>query len=391
MASACPADIERPASFGTAPVPAVRVAICAAGEIWGGVERFIVTMAAGLRDAGINPLVVLFHDGLLADTLRRDGIDVATLARFSKYDPRLIAQLRRLLRERSINILHLHGYKASIVGSLASAMLGIKTVKTEHGCLEPLPGWTALPTHSRMAANIAIDRAVSRCFVDGVVFVSRDIQQRLGRRSHSPRQHVIYNGIPPIAPSAAAERRQPERRATFDVGIVGRIDKVKGHDVLFRALVHLKHLDRLRVHVFGTGPLEDECRAMCQTLQLGDTVRFHGFEPAIHDRMASLDLVVIPSRHEGLPYALLEAMYLKVPVIASDVGGLPEVLERQRCGVLVAPDEPARLAAAIERLYHDAPLRACLAQRAFSVVRRHFLVDDMVRQYHDVYRQLLVR
>jgi glycosyltransferase involved in cell wall biosynthesis len=84
-------------------------------------------------------------------------------------------------------------------------------------------------------------------------------------------------------------------------------------------------------------------------------------------------------------------MYLKVPVVASGVGGLREVLERQRCGILVEPNQPARLAAAVERLYHDAPLRACLAQRAFTVVRRDFLVDNMVRQYSDVYRQLLVQ
>ena len=391
MAFACPQTIERSASFGTAPGPALRVAICAAGEIWGGVERFIVTISAGLRDVGIDPLVVLFHDGFVAETLRREGIDVETLARFSKYDPRLIARLRRLLRERSINILHLHGYKASIVGSLAAATLRIKTVKTEHGCLEPLPGWAALPTHSRMAANTIIDRAVSRCFVDGVVFVSRDIQQRLGRGGERVPQHVIYNGIPPITPSPAVQARAAGKNGTFDVGIVGRIDKVKGHDVLFRALVHLKHLDRLRVHVFGTGPLEGECRDLCRTLQLDDTVQFHGFEPAIHDRMATLDLVVMPSRHEGLPYALLEAMYLKVPVVASGVGGLREVLERQRCGVLVEPNQPERLAAAIERLYQDAPLRACLAQRAFNVVRRDFLIDNMVRQYSDVYRQVLVQ
>lgn len=389
MPSVCVADVGRPSALPDTSPDAVRVAICAAGEIWGGVERFIVTMAAGLRATGTDPLVILFHEGLLAETLRTQGIAVASLDRFSKYDPRLIVELRRLLRDRSINVLHVHGYKASIIGSLAATSLGIKTIKTEHGCLEPLPGWTAFFVHARMMANTLIDHVVSRCLLDGVVFVSRDIQQRLGGRRAAARQHVIYNGIDPVPPQAAASGSGC--RATFDVGIVGRIDKVKGHDVLLQALARLRHLQNLRVHVFGTGPLEEECRQLCRALELDRTVTFHGFEPAILERMATLDALVIPSLHEGLPYVLLEAMYLKVPIIASAVGGLREVLEQQRCGVLVAPNQSERLAQAIEKLYHDGPLRACLAQRAFGVVRRHFLADDMIRQYRDVYRQCLVQ
>jgi L-malate glycosyltransferase len=390
MPPVCVADLEQRSASPRIPPDAMRVAICAAGEIWGGVERFIVTMAAGLRSAGIDPVVVLFHEGLLADTLRAQGIAVESLQHFSKYDLRVMLDLRRLLRDRSINVLHVHGYKASILGSLAAASLGIKTIKTEHGCLEPLPAWTALLAHARMIANTVLDRVVSRCLLDAVVFVSRDIQRRLGRAATAASQHVIYNGIEPIS-SVSGVPAVSGRRATFDVGIVGRIDKVKGHDVLLRALVRLRHLEKLRVHVFGTGPLEEECRQLCRTLELEQTVMFHGFEPAILERMATLDALVIPSHHEGLPYVLLEAMYLKVPIIASEVGGLREVLQEQRCGVLVAPNQPEKLAHAIEKLYQDGPLRACLAQRAFAVVRRHFLAEDMIRQYRDVYRQCLVR
>jgi len=135
----------------------VRLAVCAAGEIWGGVERFIVTLATGLRYLGVDPLVVLFYDAPLAAALREQRIAVVTLDGFGKYDPRTVTQLRGLLREHQINVLHVHGYRASIVGCLAARHLGIKIVKTEHGQVEPLSGWRAVLSHGRLIANTLLD------------------------------------------------------------------------------------------------------------------------------------------------------------------------------------------------------------------------------------------
>src|SRR5258706_12132515 len=144
------------------------------------------------------------------------------------------------------------------------------------------------------------------------------------------------------------------------------------------------------LHVLGAGPREGRCQRLASGLGLGAAVHFHGFEPAVHARMASLDLLVIPSLREGLPYVLLEAMYLKVPVVASSVGGLREVLEDKECGVLVPVNDVERLAAAIEELYRVRHRRGVLAERAHTLVRRQYLADRMVRQYGDLYRQLLV-
>ncbi|PYR81208.1 MAG: hypothetical protein DMF87_06085 [Acidobacteria bacterium] len=369
--------------------PAVRLAVCAAGEIWGGVERFIVTLATGLRYLGIDPLVVLFYDAPLAAALREQRIAVVTLDGFGKYDPRTVTQLRGLLREHQINVLHVHGYRASIVGCLAARHLGIKIVKTEHGQVEPLSGWRAVLSHGRLIANTLLERLANLCTLDAQVFVSTDIQQRLRLPARIP-QRVIYNGIDAAAlRTDAAPARRSRSDTPFDVGIVGRIDQVKGHEVLLRALACLRHLPRLRVHVFGTGPLEAHCRRMAAEGKLSDVVRFHGFDPAIHERMASLDLLVMPSLHEGLPYVLLEAMSLRVPIVASRVGGLREVLD-DGSGMLVPLGDPYALATAIERLYDDRELRARLAARAHETVRQRFAARDMVRAYCDLYRQLLV-
>jgi glycosyltransferase involved in cell wall biosynthesis len=105
--------------------------------------------------------------------------------------------------------------------------------------------------------------------------------------------------------------------------------------------------------------------------------------------MAAFDLLVMPSLHEGLPYVLLEAMALKVPVVASRVGGIREVMDADECGVLVAPGDPARLADAIEKVYHCRELRDALARRGHETVQRRFLASRMVGEYVDLYRELL--
>jgi glycosyltransferase involved in cell wall biosynthesis len=373
-----------------APTPSassIRLAICAAGEIWGGVERCIVTVGLGLRELGIDPLIVVFYDGPLAAAARGEGLDVVTLDESSKHDPRTIGRLQTLLRQRRINVLHVHGYRASIVGGLAARRLGIKVVKTEHGQLEPFPGWRAAGGHMKLAANVLLERIASRWLLDAQVFVSRDIQHRRGLRCSRVAQRLIYNGIDAPALPTVCLRRARSHQA-FDVGIVGRIDRVKGHDVLLRAMTHLRHVRNLRLHVIGSGPLEEPSKRLTRQLSLDGVVQFHGFTAAVHERMASLDLLVMPSLHEGLPYVLLEAMSLRVPVIASRVGGLREVLD-DGSGMLVPPGDPCALAAAIERLYGDRELRARLADRAHETVRRRFAARDMVRAYGDLYRQLL--
>lgn len=373
---------------GASPAPAIRLAICAAGEIWGGVERFVLTIAPALRSAGIDPLVILFNDALLARKLREARIRVAVLDQHPKYDPRTVGRLRGLLHQHGINVLHVHGYKATVAGSLAvrGLPIKIKIVKTEHGCLEPFPGWRSLPAYSKLAANIALERMASRYFVDATVFVSRDLQGTQRRSGSRVRQRVIHNGIEMPSPAAAPFRRRTQR---FAIGIVGRIDTVKGHLHLLEALAQLRHLPDIRLHVFGDGPLEDTCRRVCRDLRLEERVSFEGFDPAILERMATLDLLVMPSLHEGLPYVLLEAMALKVPVVASRVGGIREVMEEDECGFLVPPGNPGLLADAIEKVHDCRDLRLMLAQRGHETVHRRFLASRMVGEYVDLYRDLL--
>lgn len=354
----------------------LRVAICAAGEIWGGVEQFVETLVAGLAADAI-VLVILFHEGELARRLRHARVPVHVMGT-GKYHPRLVSAMRRLLVERGTDVLHVHGYKATIVGALAARGTNVRVVKTEHGRLERLARWRDLPSYARMAINVSLDRVATWAAVDAVAFVSRDIQRatpRIGR--------VIYNGI---RPAEVADGKPGWRTpGHFHAGIVGRLDAVKGHACLFDALRRLSHLPDLRLHVFGSGPLEADLRRRCRAGSLESVVTFHGFQSPIEPHLCALDLLVMPSLHEGLPYALLEAMQLGVPVVASRVGGLIEALGGD-CGVLVPAGDDAAMASAIERLYHNADLRGSLADRARRRIASDFHAAGMVGAYSALYR-----
>jgi glycosyltransferase involved in cell wall biosynthesis len=366
----------------------LRTLLCAAGEVWGGVEQFVLTFAAGLNAAGVDVVVALFHEALLAERLRTSGVRVQILRFGGKYDPRGARELRQLLLRARIDVLHVHGYRATVAGALATAGLPVKLLRTVHGLPEPMSSWRGLPRHLRLFANAALERVASVWAADGLVFVSRDLQRRTPA-SRPVKQRVIFNGIDD-AQVAVRNRRWAIRGVQpFRLGIVGRLSAVKGHRYALLALARLRHLP-LALHVFGAGPLEQEYRTLCATLRLDDRVVFHGFEASMAERFATLDALIIPSLHEGLPYTLLEAMCAGLPVIASRVGGMTEVIESSGGGLLVPPSDDAALARAVERLAGDPDLCARLGARAREEVRRRFLTRHMLKSYLDLYADVTV-
>lgn len=372
--------------------PPPRLALCAAGEIWGGVEQCVYTMArtAAGRPEALLPLALVFHEGLLARRLREIGLPVVVPSGRSRYDPRIVWQMRDALRAHAIEVLHVHGYKATVAGGLAARLAGVKVVKTEHGRLEPPAGWRDLPSHARLRANLLLERAASALLVDALAFVSRDMLRSGANYPARIPRHVVYNGVGPVD-GGPARGAQTGGCDVFHVAIVGRIAKVKGHEELIAAAARLRHMPGLKVHVFGSGPLETRCRQLCASLGVADIVEFHGFCPDISRELAHMDLLAIPSRHEGLPYALLEAMRLRVPVLASRVGGLAEVLELEQSGVLVPPGDPRQLAEAIERLRSDPARRVRIADRAYRQAQRMFTAEAMQRGYAAIYASLVRR
>ncbi len=362
----------------------MRIAICSAGEIYGGVEQFIYLYARHLRSSDhTEAIVILFHNGLLCRKLKGVGIDTHVVGSRLKYDPRVVADVARILSRRHIDVVHTHGYRANIVCALAAAFLGIPVVKTEHGRLEsPMrPQISSV----RMRLNTVADQLVTLAFANRIVYVTSDLAARLHCIYRLKNTTVIHNAIAPISPAPTGTPTLLDRRH-FNIGIVGRVTRIKGHIFLLKAIEKLSDLADLRVHVIGSGPLETELKRYCVSRGIDSKVKFWGFREDIHDLMRNLDALVMPSLHEALPYTLLEAMYLRVPIIGSSVGGLREILSNGESAILVSPGDPEALAAAVRRLHDHPQQRKRFAQQAFADVTSRFMIEAMARKYMDFYR-----
>ena len=358
----------------------VRVALVSPGEIYGGVERFVSTFAVYLRQSGLGePLAVLFSEGELARELRVAGVPVM-VAPGGKYDPRLLPWLTRLLRSEKISVLHAHGYKAGVVGALAARCAGIPAVKTEHGALEPFSGLDAL----KMRGNLAVDWIFTRRFVEETVYITADLRERKGLAGRRG-SRVIPNGMATLDREAL---RRPHASGEFHIGIVGRLVPVKGHGLLLDAAARMSDRRGLRIDVLGTGPLEDDLRGRAAALGPG-IVSFHGFIRDVLPAMASLDCLAMPSQNEGLPYTLLEAMHLGLPIVASRVGGLKEILSDGKTALLFEPGDAAGLAARLKTVMENKKLAESLGAEARADARARFNIAAMAEAYVKLYREVM--
>ena len=364
------------------------VALCTSGELYGGIEAFVLALARELRRNGAaNVLCVLFQDGELADELRKYDVPVRIVRERYKYDLGVIGQLRDIFRQGDIEIIHTNGYKANLLCGIAGRWAGAKLVKTEHGVVEPDHGRAPL----KMRLNVKMDELVSRMTHDAVVFVSKDLERLRGPGYGRASKGVIYNGIGRNGTEGDGRELDRDARgapARVKVCTVGRLTEIKGHLYLLRAMRQLGDLDNLEVHIFGNGPLEEELQRYCARHGLTRKVVFRGFVRPIEPHLRQMDVMVTPSLHEGIPYAVLEGMAQGLAIVASAVGGIPEVLRDKENALLVAPRDECALACAIRSLYVDHGLRSRLAKAAQFKVATDLSVAAMADRYLHVYDRL---
>jgi glycosyltransferase involved in cell wall biosynthesis len=221
--------------------------------------------------------------------------------------------------------------------------------------------------------------------LDQHVAVSADAAKRvedfyaLGRGS----VRVIHNGVPALpAPPRPAARAD----GGLVIGCVGRLDRVKGHDVLIEALTRLPEA---RAVIIGAGPEEEALRRQARELGVADRVSLPGWSDQVTERLAEFDIFCHPSRYEGLGLALLEAMRARLPCVATAVGGVPELLDHGRYGVLVPPNDPEALAAALAALAGDPARRTRLAAQARDRVLAEFTTERMAAAYRELWAETL--
>lgn len=345
-------------------------------------ERFELGVATfGPRGGGPE------HRTALLDALRQCGKPTFVLSATHAWDPRPASQLARLLDEHGIDILHTHDHRSNLIGLFATRRRPTLRVATLH---QPLR------RHWWLRHWELVDEWVVQRF-DRVLPVADAIREEFVRKHPrmSDRTITVLNGVDPkrfAGPADAAAVRDEfgvPRNALLCVN-VGRFQADKNlAGLLDAARLVADRAPNVFWLLAGQGPLEQALRDRCRRLGLNERVRFAGFRQDVPRILAAADVFVVASTSEGLSVAILEAMAAGRPVVATRVGGTPEVVQDGVCGLIVEPEQPAALAEAVLTLAADALRRAALGARARERVSAEFTVQRMVQRFERIYAELL--
>jgi glycosyltransferase involved in cell wall biosynthesis len=356
-----------------------------------GAERVLLHLAAEQQKAGLRPVIASI--GAIGEASKplelaavQHGLPVA---RFRMCPGPNFAGARRILdfaRQEGIDLLHSHGYKGDILFGL------LPPAKRQLPLLTTLHGWTATRRLSRIALYEWLDRRVLPR-LDAVVVVCRSMREHpwfAGRRL--PLQ-VVCNGIPEAAPEEEG-RLEPAIvdfcRGGYCVGAFGRLSAEKGFDRLIAAFAAVVAEDpNARLLILGEGSERPALEAQARRLGLDRSVCLPGFREGAAGYLKHFDLFVLSSLTEGLPLAVLEAMQAGVPVLATRVGAVPELLAEGDAGYLLDTVSADAIAAAIGTLRRQPQAVRQRVERAGRRVRELYSSRRMAAGYTDIYRQLL--
>ena len=299
-------------------------------------------------------------------------------------DKRLVADIVELIERHRIDILHTSEFRSNVLSLLCRRHCKPITVTTAHG-------WIANDLRGRIFR--VADKALLRQF-DAVILVSHAMR-RLVPRWWLPqsRTHVLHNAL--VLESYGKEilaggRPQRDPNAPIRVLNVGRLSPEKGQQLLLQAFAAvLKDHPNMELVFAGIGPLEDALRATARDLGIQDKVVFRGYVADMPALYAECDLVVQSSFTEGLPNVILEAAYLRMPIVATAVGGTPEVIEHRRSGWLIKPHSLAELTDGLRRFVGDPAYFRGMADQAHLNVRERFSFAARTESLTQLYRRLM--
>ena len=371
----------------------MRVCHVAMGDLWAGAEVQLLSLMRYLaRLPGFECSVILFNEGRLAEELRKLPVSLTVISE-QTFSPMGIAyRLAKALRKIRPDVVHTHKYKDSFIGTLVARSLGIPyVVRVVHGLPEPFMGLR----NAKMVAYTAADRLMTGWFVDRVVAVSSDIEKVLIGMYGSNRVSCIHNGIDLEAVRVTTSREAFRRKWQIPedavvIGTVGRLVPVKGHAILLDATRILQaSIGNVALVLVGDGPLRKDLEANAKRLGLEKSVIFAGQQDQSYDFMNMMDVFVLPSLHEGIPMVVLEALALQRPVVATRVGGIPEVIEHGQTGFLAEPSDASSLARLLQRLVEDLPMAVSIGKAGRTRVEEKFTARTMAGKTAELYEQVL--
>ncbi len=316
------------------------------------------------------------------EACRALGIDVTILRQRFHWDPGPLTVLRALLAPPG-SLLQTHGYKEAVFGVILKRLTGCPWIAFRHGTTEE---------NLKVRLYHRVDRWVSRS-ADTIVAVSRELGARTVGARERAKVAIIENAVAGEVvrdPKAGQGLRARCEARGLVIGCVGRLSPEKGQNVLLDAAARLWRQGLLFTLVFvGDGPKRDALMVQAQEAGIMGSVRFLGQVARMTEVYAALDLLVLPSFKEGMPNAVLEAMQWRLPIVATSVGALPDMLVHGVSALLVRPGDALAMARAIAGLAQDPDKARRMGAKAHAALYPRFSLERRVQRFERLYDRLL--
>jgi len=357
----------------------------------GGAEEVLVTEVEGLDKTRFDPLVcVLSEKGPVGERIENRGFPVVALHRMKhhRFDHRIIRDLYRLIKTEKVDVVHTHLYDGNKYGRLAAGLARVPALISHYHNV-----------YSRRRIKVHLINQLLSFLNDRILAVSQAVKESVVRydRISPGKIEVLYNGIDPSKfkkDFKGSEVRQEfgVKPEDFLIGVVARLEEQKGHRYLFRALRQLiPDFPQIKVLIVGDGTLRPVLEVQVMEMGLSERVLFGGTRKDVPEILAVLDLFVLPSLWEGFSLALLEALAMGTPIIATAVGGAPEVIRSGHDGLLIPPAEESSLAAAVREAILDPRKYGEMGRKGKETVGRKFTVAHHLTRLQDLYLEVLAQ
>lgn len=348
---------------------------------WGGQEKRIFTEMLGMVARGHHVVLVSRASCALAREAAKAGIPVFHLPFAGKFDFASVLRLVRLIRRERIDVVNTHSGIDSWVGGMAARLAGVGLVRTRHLNLPLHRSWHNfvhfLPHRLVTCGKVMRDKLASEHGFPAEQLVSIptgiDFSRFQAKRSRG---------------AVRAELGLAEDR--FVILMAAVLRGVKRHEVALKAFAEFRRSAPEAILVLaGDGPLRQAMESLCHNLGIDDAVRFLGHREDVPDLMQAADVLLLTSRSEGVPQAVTQALGVGLPVVATAVGGVPELVIHEETGLLVEPENPLAVAAGLRRLHADAALRQHTAAAGRTHAQTHYSLEAMLDATEQAYAQVL--
>lgn len=374
-------------------------------SVWGGAQRYVYDLATHLPGDKFEPVIAAGGKGLLFEKLRLAGIKTISIPELERdiyigKELRAIRRLYKIFAAEKPGVIHLNSSKAAGIGALAAWLYKIINNQLSMIIIFTVHGWPFREDRSPLArAAIFAASWASALLADKIILITKADFKTAQKFIPGRKLAFIHNGIEPAEVLSCKEARtllaeklgRPILPQAILLGAIAELTKNKGISYFISALSRLNLNNHYRglasIVVIGEGEERVKLEKQIESLKLQNTVRLAGFVPEAHRHLPAFDIFILPSVKEGLPYTVMEAMAAGIPVVATAVGGIPDLITHEEDGILIPPKHPQAIAQALSSLLEYPARRKILGNRGRRVIKTKFPLQNMIAKTITVYEQ----